>query len=373
MRERPVVIAGGGTGGHVFPGLAVAAELRRRRPERPLEWIGAQGGLEERLVASAGIPITLLPLAGAARMGLLRTLKAGALAALGTLRCAWRFATRRPALLIGVGGFASGPAALAAILLGVPTLLLEQNAFPGFTNRALARAADAVAVSFPEAEARLRGRIVVTGNPVREAIARVGERAPGDVVAVLAFGGSRGARSLTEAWIGAVPLLADLPLRLTLQTGPGDLDRARKALASARFAAAAPKGAPLAPEVVAFLDDMPARLEGADLVVSRAGATTVAEVTASGRASILVPFPHAASDHQRWNARALASAGAAVVIDPDELSPERLAQAVRALATDREQLTRMAGLARGLGRPDATARVADLAEALAAPRSGGAA
>lgn len=351
MRERPIVFAGGGTGGHVFPGLAVATELRRRRPQQPIEWIGARGGLEEQLVPKAGIAVTALPLAGAANMGALRKIKAVWLAAAGTLRCMARFLANRPLLLVGVGGFAAGPAALAAIVLGVPTLLLEQNAFPGFTNRMLARAASAVAVSFPEAGERLGGRVVVTGNPVREEIARVPERAPATPPSVLAFGGSRGAKSLNEAWLAAAPLLAGLPLRLVLQTGPADLERVRAGFSNMPWNA----------EVVAFLDDMPARLADADFVVCRAGATTVAELTAAGRAAILVPFPHAASDHQRWNARALASAGAALVIDPDDLTPERLAGEVRALAGDPERIARMARAARAIARPDATARVTDLA------------
>lgn len=347
----PVVIAGGGTGGHVFPGIAVARELRRLRPERPIEWIGARGGMEERLVPGEGITLTLLPLAGAARLGLARKLKAGGLALLGTMRCVARFLKRRPVLLIGVGGFASGPAALAALVLGVPLLLLEQNATPGATNRWLSSRAAATAVSFEEGREKLKGRVVVTGNPVRDDIAKIEPRRRGEVREVLSFGGSRGAQSLNEAWMGAARLLEDLSLRFVIQTGPRDLERVSQALAATRLDA----------DVRAFLDDMPARLASADLVVSRSGATTVAELTAAGRASLLVPFPFAAGDHQRANARALERAGAALMLDPDDLSAASLAARVRELVSDAARIDAMSQAARGLARPDAASRVADLA------------
>ncbi len=352
--ERPVVIAGGGTGGHVFPGLALAEEMRRRRPGRPVHWIGTVGGVEERLVPESGIPLTLLPLAGVARRGLLRGLSAGWLAAAATLRLVVRFARVRPALTIGVGGFASGPAVLAALLLGVPTLLLEQNAIPGRTNRALSLFTGAVAVSFAGSEAYLKGRSVLTGNPVRRSIAELAPRTRGPLRTLLSFGGSRGARALNEAWIGALPRLGGLGIAFTLQTG--DHDRERVAAAAAGCGASA--------RVEAFLDDLPERLAAADLVVARAGATTVAELTAGGVPSILVPYPYAADDHQRANARALSAAGAALVIDPDELTADRLAGAVRSLAEDPARLTKMGRSAAALGRPEAAALVADLADRL---------
>jgi UDP-N-acetylglucosamine--N-acetylmuramyl-(pentapeptide) pyrophosphoryl-undecaprenol N-acetylglucosamine transferase len=354
-RDRAVVIAGGGTGGHVFPGLALADELRRRRPSRPVRWIGARGGLEERLVPRHGLPLTVLPLAGAARMGARRQLRAGLLALAGTLRCIGRFLRRRPALLVGVGGFASGPAALAAVTLGVPTLLLEQNAVPGATNRLLSRFAGATAASFEQTAERLRGRVVVTGNPVRAEVLAIAPREPGGLRRVLAFGGSRGARSLNEAWMDAAPRLADLPLDVLVQTGPDDHPRVEQSLARS-----APDW-----QATPFIDDLPDQLARADLVVCRAGATTVAELTAAGRAALLVPYPFAAGDHQRANARALAERGAAVVIDPDELSGERLAAALRELAARPERVDAMAAQARGLGRRDALAQVTALAESLA--------
>lgn len=349
--ERTVVFAGGGTGGHVFPGLAVAHELRRRDPSRPIEWIGAQGGLEERLVPREGIELHVLPLRGMARMGALNSIRAAALATSASVRLALLFARRRPALLVGVGGFASGPAVLAGAMLGVPALLLEQNAIAGATNRWLSRVARAVAATFPESASGLRCRVEVTGNPVRAEIAAIAPRADGPVRAVLGFGGSRGARALNDAWAGALPLLRDLPLTYVLQTGSDD---------HAKVSAAA-QAAGVEADVRPFLDDMPARLAAADVVVSRSGATTVAELTTAGRTAVLVPFPAAAHDHQRANALALADRGAAILLDQKDLTPERLAAEVRGLCSDPARVAAMSRAARSLGRPDAAVRVADLA------------
>ncbi|MBP7146014.1 MAG: undecaprenyldiphospho-muramoylpentapeptide beta-N-acetylglucosaminyltransferase [Acidobacteria bacterium] len=353
--DKPIVIAGGGTGGHVYPGLALAHELRRRRPARPLEWIGARGGLEERLVPREGLPLTALPMSGLARMGAARRIVAVAQAAWATTRLAARFGSRRPSLIVGVGGFASGPAVLAGALARVPTLILEQNAVPGGTNRFLSRVASATAASFAECATGLSGRVVVTGNPVRDEVRAIAERPAGPLRAVLGFGGSRGAHGLNDAWCAALPLLADLPLHFVLQTGEADLERVREAAQRAGADA----------EVHAFLFDLPTRLAAADLVVARAGATTVAELTAAGRASILVPFPFAAHDHQRANARALANRGAALVVDQAELGGEKLAALVRGLALDPARLDEMSRAARRLGRPDAARHVADLADELA--------
>lgn len=351
-----ILIAGGGTGGHVFPGLALAEALRLRPPVPALGWIGARGGLEERLVPRAGIPLTLLAMSGLARTGAVDRVLALTRAAIATLKLAGRFSMRRPALVVGVGGFAAGPAVLAAAMLRVPTLLLEQNAVAGMTNRALARFASATAASFAESLPGLKGRVVLTGNPVRAEVAAIAERPAGPVRRVLGFGGSRGARPLNEAWAQALPRLAGLPLAFTLQTGEADQP----------LVAGAAREAGVEAEVFAFLDDLPARLAAADLVVARSGATTVAELTAAGRASILVPFPQAANDHQRANARALEVRGAAQVVEQKDLTPERLASMVRAALEQPERIDAMSRAARACGVRDAAARVAALAEELAA-------
>jgi UDP-N-acetylglucosamine--N-acetylmuramyl-(pentapeptide) pyrophosphoryl-undecaprenol N-acetylglucosamine transferase len=347
----PVVIAGGGTGGHIFPGLALAKELARRRPDRPLLWIGARGGLEEKLVVQAGVPLTVLPMTGIARAGLLGVLRGVGLAVIATARCAASFVRRRPALLVGVGGFASGPAVLAAAMLGVPTLLLEQNAVVGRTNLWLSFVSRATAASFEANRAQLHGRVVVTGNPIREEIGAIGARPETGTPRVLGFGGSRGASALNRAWLAAMPALAQAPAEFVIQTGPNDYEQLHRE-APANF------------RVAEFLHDMPAQLAASDLVVSRAGATTVAELAAAGRASVLIPFPFAANDHQTANARELAASGAALMIRQEQLTAPRLAQTVLELLADRARLSRMANAARGLGRPDATLRVADLAEEL---------
>lgn len=352
-----IVFAGGGTGGHVFPALAVADELRRRHPDASVEFIGGHKGLETDLVPKAGYQLRTLPLSGLKGASPPARLRAGAAAALAVLRCAGWFLRRRPDLVVGVGGYASGPAVLAAWLLRVDTLLMEQNHFPGATNRWLAPRAAAVCVPSDAAKARLGGIGIVTGNPVRSEFATIGPPAEGQRASLLVFGGSRGARSINRALVASLPALAAItpPPRVVHQTGPDD--HRSVALAYAAYPG-------LEADVRPFLDDMPERLTAADVVVCRAGATTLAELAAAGRAAILVPFPHAADDHQRLNAEAVRDAGAAVVIRDEELDGPRLAAEIRALATDRPRRIRMGASARTLARPDAAARIADVADAL---------
>ena len=390
-KRRTIVIAGGGTGGHVFPGIAVARELRRRDAARPLEWIGARAGLETRLVPAEGIPLTALNLGGMAGLGLAVRAASAMKAAGGTLACLRRFAARRPAAVLGVGGFASGPAGLAAALLRVPLVLHEQNARPGGTNRSLARFAKAVALSFEGTRewlpARVRAKSVVTGNPVRaeffsapatgtvphaksatgtvphEETASRPQAAP--PLELLVFGGSRGARSINRALGEALPLLSGWRGRLHVvhQTGEAELQAARAAHTAAGFDS----------EVVPFLDDMPERMRRADLVLARSGASTVFELAAVGRPSILVPFPQAAGGHQADNARLLAEAGAARIIEDHALTGRSLADALDALLADTAARTAMGAAARSLARPDAAARIADLVESAAGAAEGRAA
>jgi UDP-N-acetylglucosamine--N-acetylmuramyl-(pentapeptide) pyrophosphoryl-undecaprenol N-acetylglucosamine transferase len=354
-----IVFAGGGTGGHLFPALAVADELRRRHPEAAIEFVGGRRGLETRLVPRAGYPLRTLPLSGLKGASLSARAVAAASAGLAVLRCLVSFVARRPALVVGVGGYASGPAALAASMLGIPMMLMEQNHFPGATNRWLAPRASAVCVPSEAARARLGGKGIVTGNPVRREFASIGPPPGGTRLALLAFGGSRGARSINRAMTEALPALAAMspPPAIVHQTGPD---------AHAAVAAAYAAHPSLQAEVRPFLDDMPARIAAADLVVSRAGATTLSELAAAGRPSILVPFPFAADDHQRLNAEAVRDAGAAIVIGDAELRGPALARAIARLRDDRTERERMAAAARRLARPDAALRIADIADALVA-------
>jgi UDP-N-acetylglucosamine--N-acetylmuramyl-(pentapeptide) pyrophosphoryl-undecaprenol N-acetylglucosamine transferase len=352
-----IVFAGGGTGGHLFPALAVAGELRRRHPGADIVFIGGTRGLETRLVPQAGFPLRTLPVSGLKGASALGVVLAGTTAALGVLRCLSWFVAHRPRLVVGVGGYASGPAVLAAWLLRVPTMLMEQNHFPGATNRWLAPRADAVCVPSEAAKARLHGIGLVTGNPVRKEFTTIGPPPGGDRMALLVFGGSRGARSINRAMVGALPALSRMtpPPRIVHQTGP------QEHASVAQDYAAHPE---LSADVRPFLDDMPAQLAAADLVVCRAGATTLAELAAAGRPAILVPFPHAADDHQRANAEAVRDAGAARVIEDRDLHGARCATEINALAGDPSLRLRMAAAARTLARPDAAERIADVADAL---------
>ena len=356
-----VWFAGGGTGGHLFPALAVAELLSKDRPDVRIGFLGGRRGLETRLVPSAGFPLRTLPMTGLKGAGIARRAAAAVLAAVATLRCVGSFLAARPALVVGVGGYASGPAVLAAVLTGVRIALLEQNHYPGATNRWLARFAGRICVPSEAARERLGGRGTVTGNPVREAVTSIGPSPDGPVPTLLVFGGSRGARSINRAVASALPGLAALstPPRIVHQTGESDLDEVTAAYSAAyptdRF------------EVCAFLDDMPERLSGADLVLCRAGATTLSELAAAGRAAILVPYPHAADDHQRHNAETVASAGGAVVLRDDALSAATVVATLQPLLEDPARRASMATAQGGLARPDAGRRIVDLLTAMLPP------
>jgi UDP-N-acetylglucosamine--N-acetylmuramyl-(pentapeptide) pyrophosphoryl-undecaprenol N-acetylglucosamine transferase len=352
-----IVIAGGGTGGHVFPGLAIAEELRRRDPSREILFLGAESGLETRLVPRAGFALKTLRLEGLAGRSAAQRAVALARANAAVARCAGMFTRRRPSVVIGVGGFVSGPAMAAALALRVPTMIQEQNAVPGLTNRWLGRWVRRIALSFPGSEAAFGGRGVVTGNPVRAPFFAIAPwTGPRGRLRLLIFGGSRGARTLNRAALDSLAFLSDVKERLAIvhQTGEGGFPDAEAAYAASGFEARA----------IAFIDDMPARLEGADLVFCRAGAGTVFELAAAGRASVLVPYPYAAGRHQDYNAEWMARAGASLVVPDAEMTGERLATIVRnALATPDILATR-ALAARSLARPAAAADIASLAEGI---------
>jgi len=356
-KDAYIVFAAGGTGGHLFPAIAVASALRDRHPGAAIVFIGGSRGLETRLVPQAGFPLRTLPLSGLKGSSVRGRLIAASAAALAVIRCLSWFLRRRPALVVGAGGYASGPAVLAAWFLRVPTMLMEQNHFPGATNRWLAPRADAVCLPSELAKQRLGGRGLVTGNPVRAEFAAIGPPPNAHRTALLVFGGSRGARSINRALVAALPRLAAMTPapRVVHQTGPED----QRVIAQAY--ARCPG---LEAEVQPFLDDMPRRLADADLVVCRAGATTLAELAAAGRPAILVPYPFAADDHQRANAEAVRDAGAALMVEDRELDGARFADELVALASDTPRRERMAAAARTLARPDATERIADVADAL---------
>ena len=349
---RTILIAAGGTGGHLFPGVAVADELVRRDPATRVVFVGTPRGLEARLVPRAGYDLELLPIKPLNAVGTWRLLLGLGALPWAMLRALGLVVRLRPAAVLGVGGYAGGPVTLLAALLGVRTVILEPNARPGFTNRVLRPFVRAAACAYEETRAAFGKKGVVTGNPVRSGFVRLPRREHRHPLTLLAFGGSQGSRALNRAMVAALPHLpGDDRLRIVHQTG----ERMRGEVAAAYEAADRPSG-----EVRAFLDDMVERMADADLVLSRSGATTCAELTVGGRAAVLVPFAQAADDHQRTNARALEAAGAARMIEEKDLTGESLARTVKELVDEPARIGVMEEAARRLGHPDAAARVADL-------------
>jgi UDP-N-acetylglucosamine--N-acetylmuramyl-(pentapeptide) pyrophosphoryl-undecaprenol N-acetylglucosamine transferase len=354
-----VVVAGGGTGGHLYPGIAVARALVAARPGTVVTFAGTSQGIESRVVPREGFELDVI------RSGGLKGKSIGArVRGLGLLPLsavdAWRVVSRRvPDLVIGVGGYSSGPIVAMAAVRGVPTLLLEQNAVPGLTNRLLAPLVRAAAVTYESTLPFFRGKGFVSGNPVRAEFLRTADHrvvAPRRALGVLIFGGSQGAHAINVACVEAAPQLAASaqPLALTHQTGERDLEMVREGYRRAGLDA----------RVEPFLYAMDREMNDADLVISRAGATTLAELTASGKPSILVPLPTATDDHQRKNAEVLARAGAAEVIEQRELNGATLARHVLALAADPARRAVMSDAARGLARPDAAGAIVARALAL---------
>jgi UDP-N-acetylglucosamine--N-acetylmuramyl-(pentapeptide) pyrophosphoryl-undecaprenol N-acetylglucosamine transferase len=348
-----LLIAAGGTGGHLFPGVAVADEVRRRNPETRVVFVGTPRGLESRLVPKAGYPLEMLPILPLNNVGFARMLK-GLLALPRALWSAVALVRRlKPRAVLGIGGYAGGPVALAAALMGVRTVILEPNATPGFTNRVLRPFVDAAACAYEPALAHYPGKGVLTGNPVRTGFAPRAPRARTGSVSLLVFGGSQGSRVLNRAMVAALPHLPGADrIAIVHQTGEAMHPEVESAYRAAGREA----------EVRAFLDDMPARFAQADLVVSRSGATTCAELTAAGKAAVLVPFAQAADDHQKINAQTLAQAGAAVMVEEKDLHGGSLAAAIQKAAGEPAALAAMEAAALRLARPDAAARVADLLE-----------
>lgn len=351
--HRPILIMAGGTGGHVFPALAVARELSALGV--PVAWLGTRRGLEARVVPAAGYPLATIRVTGLRGKGRLRLLAAPFMLSLALLQALAVMVRLRPAAVLGMGGFAAGPGGVVAWLLRRPLLIHEQNSVPGTTNRLLAPLASRVLEGFPGSMPALR-RALHTGNPVRREIAGLpepGERFAGRGAALrlLVLGGSLGAQALNRA----VPrALARLPATerpaVHHQTGAAEV-----AAVQAQYRELAGES-----RVEAFIADMAAAYAWADLVVCRAGALTIAELAAAGVGAVLVPFPHATDDHQTGNARYLVDAGAAVLLPQAELDAERLAGLLARFGARRQELLEMARRARRLARPEAARDVARL-------------
>ncbi|MFN8062934.1 MAG: undecaprenyldiphospho-muramoylpentapeptide beta-N-acetylglucosaminyltransferase [Vicinamibacterales bacterium] len=353
-RPTRVVIAGGGTGGHLYPGLAVARALQELEPGCVVTFAGTSRGLEARVVPREGFELDTIRSAGLKGKSWWDVVRGWLLLPLSAWD-AWRVVTRRhPDVVVGVGGYSSGPLVGCAALRRIRTLVLEQNAVPGLTNRLLAGVVDAAAVTFESTSRYFGGRAFVSGNPVRQSFWRTAVEAPVDAAApggrVLVFGGSQGARAVNRAVVDALPLLARRvpPPHVTHQTGEADLADVRRAY----------ERSALPSRVDAFMHDLDDEMARADVVVCRAGATTLAEVAAAGRAAILIPLPTATDDHQRRNASVLAEADAAVLLDERDLTGASLATVVGSLLDDTTRRLTLAANVRGFAKPDAAAVVA---------------
>lgn len=355
-----LVIAGGGTGGHLYPGIAVARELLRQVPEARVSFAGTSRGLEARVIPGEGFDLDLIRSAGLKGKSIVARLRGAALI-LPSFVDAWRvISRRRPSVVVGVGGYSSGPVVLLAALRGVPTLVLEQNAAPGLTNRLLARVVSAAAVSYESALPHFGSRAFVSGNPVRAEFFPAASAPPreGPPSRVLVLGGSQGARALNGVLPEAAALVRQEQAGVTIvhQTGPRDLEATRAAYVRLSVPAT----------VAAFFDAVADRVHQSDLVICRAGATTLAELAAAARPAVLVPFPAATDDHQRRNAQVLVDAGAAVMIEERHLDAGRLAATVVALLADPAGLANMRRAMASFARPDAATRIVHQIRELAA-------
>jgi UDP-N-acetylglucosamine--N-acetylmuramyl-(pentapeptide) pyrophosphoryl-undecaprenol N-acetylglucosamine transferase len=347
------ILAGGGTGGHVIPALAIAHELKEQYGAEVL-FVGTARGIENRLVPAAGFPLRLVEVGALNKVSLktrLKTLFALPMAVFQARRILKDFGAQ---VVIGVGGYASGPTMLAAVLGRIPTVAFEPNVVPGFANRIVARWVSAAAVHFEETRKFFR-RAQVTGVPVRQGFFQPPPK-PLEGNNLLVFGGSQGARAINQALIQAMPeLLKRIPrIHVVHQTGERDFLDAQAVYSTLGAAV----------EVYRFIDDMPAFFSRADLVLCRSGASTVAEITAAGKPAVFVPFPHAADDHQKRNAEALEHAGAAVILEETKLTAASLVETVSGLFSDAAHLQQMAGSARGLAHPAAARDIAALAAKL---------
>ncbi len=366
-RQPRILITGGGTGGHIYPGLAVAEAVAEAVPAADIRFAGTAGGLEAELIPRAGYRLIALPASGFRGLGMGARLAFAFNTTRGILRALPALVRWRPTVVLGTGGYASVPALAAALLLGIPCALQEQNSVPGSANRLLGRWMRRIYLGFAAADRFFPPRHCRhTGNPVRravvEAFAAAGSHDTADegTLNILVFGGSRGARTLNRAVMAAAGDWASQEGRAFLvQTGTEELAEVTAACAHAANI-----------EVVAYIQDMASALRWADLVVCRAGAMTLAEIQCAGKPAILVPYPHATDDHQRHNADDCAAAGAAVVLRDEDCHGESLTRLMDGLLRDGAKLARMGQAARGLARPEAAKLIAGDLLALAGHPAG---
>ena len=359
-----IILAGGGTGGHLFPGIAIAEEFRRRGESPEVIFIGTEKGIEASIVPREGYPIRYLGAEGVVGKSLTKKISAGIKTTFSVYEAHRLLRGLRPDAVIGLGGYASFGPVLAGSFLSLPTVIMEQNAVPGLANRILSRVADIICVTYHESIAFFpKNKTYITGNPVRQGILTAHKESAYELFdlergrfTVFVFGGSLGARKINNAICNAFNYIHDMREKIQFihQTGKSDYDAVRETYRKWGF-----KGT-LAP----FIHRMPEAYAVADLVISRAGATTLAELTAVGRASLLIPYPHAAGHHQEQNAERLSEMGAARIIHDHELDGETLANQVRELYENPGIRTEMARSCRSLGRPDAAHKVVEIVMSL---------
>ena len=364
-----IIVSGGGTGGHIYPAVTLIRAIQEKEPTASFLYVGTRYGLEADIVPKEGIPFREVNLRGFKRSLSLANLGRAAAAFVGVVKAADIVRGFRPDAAIGTGGYVCGPTLLAASLMGVPTLVQEQNVVPGITNRLLAKVVTRVAVGTPKAAAHFpKDKVVFTGNPIRRAVMSASREAalaafhfdPAKKT-VLVSGGSQGAKTINRAMIGVIAHYAAHPeVQILHVTGRGDHEDTLREIR----AAGVDLGAAENIAVRSYLYDMPEALAAADLAVFRAGALGIAELTARGVPAILVPYPYAAANHQEENARAMAEAGAARMILDKDLTAERLLAVLAELLGEEARLTRMGEISRSLGRPQAAEEIAALVLAM---------
>ena len=354
--KRKIVIAGGGTGGHLFPGVALAKALKGIDITMEITFVGTKQGIESKVLPGEGFKLKTIISSGLlGKRGLNRWVSWSKLP-VGAAQSMYFLIRNRPNLVVGVGGYVSAPLVFSAWLLRIPILIHEQNVFPGMANKWLGKIADKVAVSYKEStQFFLKRKVEVTGNMIHEKLCQPREEFPPPLkqpFGVLILGGSQGAHSINMAMVEALDLLSDRKERLhiTHQTGDADYENIKKQYAAKGFSA----------NVMSFITDMPVRYRLASLVICRSGATTLAEITAAGRVSFLIPFPYAANNHQEHNARIIETASAGEVVLDKEISGARIAKSIKKAMDEPENLQKMEDNSYRLGSRDATRKVQEI-------------
>jgi UDP-N-acetylglucosamine--N-acetylmuramyl-(pentapeptide) pyrophosphoryl-undecaprenol N-acetylglucosamine transferase len=349
-----VLFAAGGTGGHIYPAIAVAKEILRRDSASVIKFVGTERGLETKLVPHNGFELLTIDSAGLKNVGLIGQIKGMLLLPKSFLQARKLLKEFQPDVVVGAGGYVTGPVLLMASLAKIPTLVMDSNALPGFTNRQLARFVDKAALTFEESLKFFPNKGVVTGNPVRQEFFEVQPKQREAKFNLLIFGGSQGARAINFAMIDALKNLPKDKLNIVHQTGEHDFEKVEQGYKDANVSA----------DIRKYITDMVAEFAKADLVVCRAGATTCAELSAAGKVGIMIPLPTAADDHQRKNAEALVNANAAKMILQANLTGESLAKEIESLINSPEKITEMERNAKSLAREDAAKVTVDIIEDL---------